>query len=391
MKVGIVTYYFDPVINPRAFRALELAREFAVRNIDTTVFVPDLKHDYTSLCARYNFKVYPIAPGFWLNSQTRIIPDTSTGKLETEPTLSSPPKVNLLSKIKRLVVRNFFPGGFNFEYAFTASKVLKRIDDFDLVISIGLPISSHLAVSRAYRSVRNKPVLFADYGDPYSFSKIINPPKWHRFMERKMLRPFDYILTPTEKAISSFLYFKKPDQIKVIPQGVNQKNVRLQVPIKRTNGPRFIFAGNFYLGIRDPYEILQFLVELNEDFEFVIYTNTKDHTNMSLVQPYEKLLGNKLLIRHLLEREACIYEMSGADFLVNISNTVDEHSPSKLIDYCLTKRPVFSYVPGKFIKSIFEKFLNGNYEDDLGKKIDISAFDIEKIVNDIIELSQNVK
>ncbi|MBK9193326.1 MAG: hypothetical protein IPM77_18570 [Crocinitomicaceae bacterium] len=293
--------------------------------------------------------------------------------------------------MKYWFVRNFYPGGFNFEFAFTASRQLKKsVADFDLIISIGLPVNSHLAVSRAINKKQHRAVLMADYGDPYSFSKIIRPPKWHRFMEKRMLKKFDFILIPTEKAIPSFLYFKKEEQIKIIPQGVRQKDIKLKKYESKGTIPHFIFAGNFYTGVREPSEILDFLKTSERQFQFTIYTNVNDQVNMSFLHPYLNHDEKRFIVRDLLERDTCIFELSGADFLVNISNTVDEHSPSKMIDYCLSKRPVYSYVPGKFDASRLEDFMDGNYFHDAAKNVNISSFDIERIVNEIVKLTQEV-
>lgn len=356
--------------------------------------MPDLEYDYTKYKEVYGFNVITVLPGFLLNSKKRL-----KQQKEFEPEKNSSTNViseakrkkGIITKLKLWFVRNFYPGGFNFEYAFTASKQIKKsVSDFDLIISIGLPVNSHLAVKRAVNKKRHKAVLMADYGDPYSFSKIICPPKWHRLMEKRMLKKFDFILIPTEKAMGSFRYFKEDKKIKIIPQGVRQKDLRLKNYQGRGVVPHFIFAGNFYAGVRDPFEILNYLKSTDRPFLFTIYTNIHDEVNMSFLRPFNNEDEKRIIIRGLLDRDDCIYEMSGADFLVNISNTIDEHSPSKLIDYCLSRRPIFSYVPGKFNSTELENFMNGNYTNDAGKSVDISSFNIERIVNEIIKLTEEL-
>ncbi|MBK9590973.1 MAG: hypothetical protein IPO32_05510 [Crocinitomicaceae bacterium] len=256
------------------------------------------------------------------------------------------------------MIQTFYPGGFSFEFAFTCSKVLaKDSKPFDLIISVGLPISAHLAVARARRSNKSLcKTAIADYGDPYSFSKIINPPYFHRWLERRMLKKFDFILTPTEKGVSSFLYFKQRSFIKVIPQGFDFSDVKLTTETKRDSSVKFCFAGNFYQDVRNPKELLDFLSKVQSDFTFTVFINTRDPANGKLLEPYLDLLKNKLAVKSFLPRLDCIYEMSQADFLVNISNTKEEHTPSKLIDYKLAKRPIFSYTPGNFKSEIASAF-----------------------------------
>ena len=71
MRVGIVTYFFHPVLNPRAFRALELSKELSKQGHEVIVYVPDLNQDYSLLQSQYNFKVIQVEPGFYLNKKSR--------------------------------------------------------------------------------------------------------------------------------------------------------------------------------------------------------------------------------------------------------------------------------------------------------------------------------
>jgi hypothetical protein len=387
VRVGIVTYFFHPVLNPRAFRALELSKELSKQGHEVIVYVPDLNQDYSLLQSQYNFKVIQVEPGFYLNKKSRQQSLTPSSKpIGSDMQVA---KQGLFKKIKTWLIQTFYPGGFSFEFAFTCSKILaKDSKPFDLIISVGLPISAHLAVARARRSNKSLcKTAVADYGDPYSFSKIINPPHFHRWLERRMLKKFDFILTPTEKGISSFLYFKEKSFIKVIPQGLDFSEVKLATEKKRDSEVNFVFAGNFYQDVRNPKELLDFLSKVRSEFKFTIFINTTDSTNAQLLEPYLDLLKSKLVVKPFLPRLDCIYEMSKADFLINISNTMEAHTPSKLIDYKLAGRPIFSYTPGAFKPEVATAFLNRNYEFDTASEIDLSTFDIRKIVADILALT----
>ncbi|MBI3133433.1 MAG: glycosyltransferase [Bacteroidetes bacterium] len=393
MRIAIVSYFFHPVLNPRSFRAFELGKELARRGHHVVFFVPDTGVDYTALEKTNNFKVNTVEPGFYLNKKNRN-PVQQQQPVQTQPeTVAARP--GLVKKLKAKIIRWFYPGGFNFEFAYTCSKVLKKQSQpFDLVISVGLPICAHLAVSKARR--RNKQFsrcCIADYGDPYSFSKIINPPYFHRWLERRMLKQFDFILTPTSKGVHAFRYFKPDEKIKVIPQGFDFTQIKRAdtVVIDKSKPVHFVFSGNFYKEARNPKELFEFLTSTNRDYCFTLFINTGDSENREIIAPYLDKMGARLVVKPFVERLECIYEMSKADFLVNISNTHDEHTPSKLIDYKLTGRPIFSYVPGKFDPQVMAAFMDKNYVHDLAPEINLEPFDIRNVVDGIMKLTTGSK
>lgn len=387
MKIGIVTYFFPPDLNPRSFRAFELAKEFSKQGHEVRVYVPDHDQDFRAICNSHGFAVIKVPPGFYLNKKSR---NRQIEKNDTNH-LPSPKKISpsLLSKFKAWLIRMLYPGGFNFEFAFTCSKVLvNEKQEFEILLSIGLPICSHLAISRARRKKKNLAnFAVADYGDPYSFSEIIKPPRFHRWLEKKMLRQFDYILTPTDNGVDSFLFFKDRNHIKVVPQGINFGDVKVSTSHNNEKTIHFIYAGNFYEGARNPFELFDYLSTLEINFKFSVYTNIVDEANSRIIQAYRTKLNGKLEVKPYIERLDCIYEMSKADFLVNISNTTMAHTPSKLIDYKLAGRPIYSYTPGHFYSDKLDAFLSRNYQFDFSTEIDLERYNIKNIVGTILNLT----
>lgn len=397
IKIGIATYFFPPVINPRAFRVLELARYFARIGHEVTLFVPDWRHDYTSLEQENGFHVRKVEPGFWLNRYDRLaakgyLPEDQSKSAESQKKTASaqadarPGKSSWLNEVKTFFVQTFYMGGFSFEYF---RPLARAINDpatrYDLFISVALPMSPHLGTALAHRKNRSlAKVLVAEYGDPYSFNTEIRPPFFHRWLERWMLKSFDYITVPIQKAMPAFLPFKAADKIKVIPQGIDFSRIKTGT-YKKNPVSTFIYAGNFYQDIRNPKELISFLLKKKAGFRFLIYTNTADLKNMSLIQD---LIGEdpRFEVHPLIPREACIFEMSQADFLVNIENTTTAQQPSKLIDYYLAARPIFTYKPGNFDPDMFDPFLQGDFLHDIRDSIKIDAFSIEKVGEAFLQL-----
>src|SRR5699024_10525534 len=118
----------------------------------------------------------------------------------------------------------------------------------------------------------------------------------------------------------------------------------------------FIYAGGFYENIRDPRPFLDYISTLDVDFRFVVYTKGK-----SLLKGYEDKLKGKLIVKDYIPRLDIIKVMSQADFLVNFENGTAVQSPSKLIDYALSQRPILSIDSLNPDKSKVDEFFNKNY------------------------------
>ena len=99
---------------------------------------------------------------------------------------------------------------------------------------------------------------------------------------------------------------------------------------------------------------------------------------------YRGLLGSKLQIQYGVERAKLIYELSQCDFLVNVGNNNSTQLPSKLIDYGITKRPVFHCTADHFDQKVFEQFLAGDYSAAI--PIDIAPYAITTIAQQFKKL-----
>ena len=252
-----------------------------------------------------------------------------------------------------------------------------------------MPINSHVAVWRGFRFRRRKGGVFiADYGDPYSYKQGQLAPRLHRWLEKRMLSKFNHILVPTEIMVSTFEKLKNKSAIHVLPQALNLNafETAKELSSAKDNVVNLYYAGNFYSDIRNPKELFRHLIDSKLNFVFHVFTNTKDSDNMGILRTYAKQLNTRLVVRHLLPREECIYEMSKGDFLVNVSNSTSNQLPSKLIDYKLTGRPIYSYSPGNFDGDLFNEFMSGNNMNDQSKHIDITSFDISKAIKKIESL-----
>lgn len=363
MKIAIVTAVFAPSSTPRALRATELAKEFGKQGHSVTVF-----------------------------NCTKIVGDEPPAMENVEyidlniRTLSNKGVITNIKRNKFTV--KIFNWVKNVAFYWTLSTWMVYLrglknkfhsnEKYDLLISIGLPFTIHWGISTMFNGHNLANCYVADYGDPFSMGNInIRVAKYFRIIEKRVINKFDYISIPTEKALSTYKWLKPEDKIKIIPQGFNFDNVEIGT-YTSNDIPTFAYAGIFYPDIRNPKHLFEFLLSLEFDFRFVIYTTISNSDSYSCILPYISKLKDKLVIKDFVPRKILIKELSLMDFIINMNNLSTNQVPSKLIDYALSRRPIFSCSPNYLDENEFVRFCSGNYEGQ--EKVDLNRHDIKSIV-----------
>lgn len=347
MKILIISYFFYPDINARSFRATELAKEFSRTGHSVTVL--------TKEPARLE-GIEIIAP---------LKKDTFFNKLFNKKTLS---------------------------FAWDVVATLKRRSEFDLILSIGLPISTHLG-TYFYRIINaDKTVTtVADYGDPFYPTFEGTKKTIVKYLEKCILQKFDFITVPIQEALPIYRELKPAEFIKVIPQGIDYKNIQISTAPDNTT-VTFAYAGIFYEHLRNPKVLLDYLAHKDEDFRFIIYTDLGNPQNMSLLNPYREVLRHKLILHDLVKREQCIFELSKADFLIYQENTTSGQKSSKIIDYLITRRPIFTFDQDHFSSQEFELFFHKQDHTDITSYTDtLKTYDIAHIAQEFLTLASSIK
>ena len=111
------------------------------------------------------------------------------------------------------------------------------------------------------------------------------------------------------------------------------------------------------------------------------FLDTKD---VSIFPNYIKLLGSKIEIRPYITRDKLLLELSKMDFLINFENKSVVQSPSKLIDYALSKRPILNINCTTLNEIKFIEFISGNYSSQ--DSIEIDKYNIETVAQQFINL-----
>jgi len=375
MKILIVTGNFYPELHPRAFRSTELACKFASdgHNVHVCLLRTIMGFDYNKYAIKNNLTIQNLN----LYSQTN---------LSRELYKTANPIALSLLKVYRFLL-NYFLDGSLFINSSKIKKHLNLTNDLDLVISISTPFMNHLAVASARKYMNNLHAKFvADSGDPFYRSQQTKRAPYFYCVEKNTYKQFDYLVVPAEAAIDAYHGLISTGKIKVIPQGFNMQNIKLAKYIV-SKKITFAYSGVFYNDIRNPKFLLDFLVELDKDFLFEIYLRHRDESITNILNQYILLLGNKLNVTYAIKRDDLLYRLSAADFLINIDNLTTTQIPSKLIDYAITKRPIFTCNSKDFDKNKFIRFLNKDYKDSL--KIDITPYDINNVANQFLDLLNN--
>jgi len=362
-KVLIISQNIFPANSPRANRATELAKELGRQDHNVILY---------AALGRYNYEAFEAETGISVRNIAGLkhITSTSTGNNK---------KVH--HKIGEILFRSLleYP---TIEYLRAIPDLLrKEKDNFDILITIGMPHPIHWGTARYIKSLKGskKFTWIADCGDPYMGNPFRKKMFYFKYLEESFCEHADYITVPVESAIEAY-YPQFRDKIKVIPQGFQiSKNKEIDEP--ENDVPTFMYAGVFYKDKRDPRALLNYLVDIKKDFKFIVHTRSQ-----AILEPYKQKLGKKLVVEDYLPRTELLSKMQTMDFLINVANISNVQSPSKLIDYAISGRPVYETKSGEIDKTILDEFLEGNYEHSL-KLPDLEQFNIKNIARKFIELS----
>jgi hypothetical protein len=364
-KILIIGPDFFPLISPRSFRTTELAKEMANTGNFVTIITKKKIDLHDEFEKKHNVIIKDIGT---------IYSDVKEGEK--------------ISFTKKVFLKILFMTGISpffdfphFLYMFKVIKALKKEDNYDLLISIAMPHSIHWGVAYVInkkKSLTSKWI--ADCGDPFMGNPFHKKAFFFKYLEMFFCKKADYITVPVKEAISAY-YPEFKRKIKVIPQGFNFEKDREYISDYRVNKvPTFAYAGVFYENKRDPRQLLSYLNTLTIDFKFIIYSKS-----ISLLTPYVLKSKGKIVLKDYIPRNQLLSELSTMDFLININNVGSVQSPSKLIDYYLSNRPVLTIENGKFSPELMDSFIVGNYINS-HKFSNMNEYDIRYVSNAFLTL-----
>lgn len=362
MKILIISQNSYPLQGPRAFRTQELSEELARQGHDVTLYTVHGGIDYTEYEKATEVKMRDIKPRFPLTANDGVN------------------RVKLKDRLLIKLLGRWLQYPFC-ELHFKVDKILQKEKNVDLLITIAYPHTIH---SGAARSKRKHPASFpkkwiADCGDPFFLNPFIKAPKYLEKYERSWCEAVDYIAVPTEGSKDGY-FPEYQDKIRVIPQGFDFSKTPITEYVKN-EVPTFVFCGSVYPGKRDVRSFMNFLLKWDKPYKFKLLMHSP------LDAKYETESSGQIQYITGKGRKEVIMECSKADFLINVINPNSSQTPSKLIDYGISGRPVLDISNDFSEQRQFEEFCNGNFSSQhLIPNLD--QYRIENVANQFIQLTK---
>jgi hypothetical protein len=273
--------------------------------------------------------------------------------------------LKFLKKIYRFFYKFFAWPDYTMFWVFSIWKNRKKIDfNYDVIISVSLPFSSHVAAYIINKEKRKKWIM--DIGDPFSLkSNAFENNKYfykslNYFFENKFFKMADQIVFTHKDASLEHKEFFNINNEKIEignPISAFSKNVYQSSKTYNYNIEpiKIGYFGILTKGVRSPNEVLKYFQNL--DYVFHWYTNP-DSKNMILQNNIDQ---NKHFFFDMVPRnEALEIMVTSFHCLLSIGNLNASQLPSKVIEYISTGKPVihFAEIANDPVIKISEKFKN---------------------------------
>ncbi|ASS89467.1 hypothetical protein [Aeribacillus pallidus] len=333
-SVLIVGYWYLPNNSARTFHTQGLINSLLDHKYNVDLVVPSENNNISVIKISDQFTIHKIKKGFLLNkpSNSRMYSNN----------------LEIKNSFKHFLKKFIWPDK-TIEWTINSYRYINKnlnISNYDCLITIGLPISSHIT-GALIKKLKPSIIWLADYGDPYTHNparskekRAIDP-----VLEKMIIKEANYIIIPHSETLKAYTDLNIPrEKIRVIPQLFQYTPVSADYFIndKLTN---LIYAGTLYEDIRNPKEFL--LGYLNafkkrkdlslhffgEERDFYYFfkqiTNCNPATYNIRVNPY-------------IPRNELLDIFKKMDILVNINNKSSLQLPSKLIDYVHSGKPILN-------------------------------------------------
>lgn len=372
MKIVVISSFFYPRVHPRAFRATELAKEFARQGHCVNVITMNTvdNFDYNAFEQDYNIKIVHLT----------IFKNDGTAIAASKNDSPSVWKTFFRYMVYYLLCGKMFKYTYQIYHALLQQKC---IEDADMVIALSTPFYIHHGFSKYIKKKGKRFVAVADSGDPFFYSKQGKLAIWFKYIEKNVYKQMNYLTIPTANAKSLYTPLIPENKIRIIPQGFDMSHLNLYQG-EFSNKIRIAYAGVFYWDIRNPEFLFRYLDKCQENYEFCLFMRYRDARFEQVLAKYPNL-QKRTIVKFNIPHDDLIYELSKMHFLVNIENLSNTQMPSKLIDYGMTRRPILSCNEMNFSVDVMNRFMKGDYQDSY--EVNIDDYNIINIVRKFLELT----
>ena len=357
-KYLIVTHQFLPHTSPRTTRWKLLVDELVLQGHEVTVVTG------TKQTSQDN-RIKTIFVGNSTASNVVVSLRNQSNTLSKKKRL----KVifyKLLKKVYRFAIRNFAWPDYTMFWLLSIFNARKKLDlEYDVIISVSLPFSSHIAGYMINKKI-GKPWIM-DIGDPFTLKKTAPENnsflygRLNKFYEKKFYHQASQILFTHEDAMKTHINeFQIQESKAVVGQPISKFQEDLYELSKNydygTKDIKFGYFGIFTQGVRTPDNFLESLRKL-KDYEMHWYINSDSES----ILKKNILDSSKHNYHSQVPRDEAL-ELMTTSFhcLVSVGNLNPNQIPSKVIEYIATGKPVvhFAEIKDDPVIPIAEEFDN---------------------------------
>ena len=255
---------------------------------------------------------------------------------------------NSLKKIYRFIVKTFAWPDYSMFWLISIYKNRRKLKlDYDLLITVSLPFSSHIAGYLINKKNNKKWVM--DIGDPFTLKKDAPENNYllygalNKYFENKLYSLADKIMfTHNDAMYTHKEYFKLPDGKVIVANPISkfdkeiyQKSLNYNynsLPIK------FGYFGIFTKGVRSPINFLETLRK-KKNIEFHWYVNNDSQSEIIFNNQESESTVHSIVPRN----KALNIMAESMHCLLSIGNLNPTQLPSKVIEYISTGKPVVHF------------------------------------------------
>ena len=229
---------------------------------------------------------------------------------------------------------------------------LNSIDDkIDIMIPASMPFESVIAAQEYCKENNTFKIKLI----PYLFDQFVDNESLHRIKINKLIKRNRHLKIEKDILVNSNSilimkqlekYFNKnyPEYehlFHVVEHPLIVKQKKLSYNRDRDNIDKFIYAGSFYKGIREPEYLLKVFDLCLEkiDGRLELYTFGNCYRN---INNYSQI-NDKIKNNGIIPSNKVIDIIGEADYLVAVGNTISNQVPSKIFEYLSFGKPIIYF------------------------------------------------
>ena len=340
-KILIVTHQYLPHVSPRTTRWKLLVDELITKG-----------HSVSILTGMYpDFDTNNLEVLYFGNKNNINIVSNLREKSKQITSGDSIKKLfyGVLKKVYRFFINYLAWPDYSMFWLYQVYKNKNNISkDYDVIISVSLPFSSHIAAYLINKKVK-KPWIM-DIGDPFSLK--LDAPENNRFLysglnkryEKKFYSIADNILFTHQDALDSHKKFFDIQSNKLIVANPisNFDNELFNNALSYDYSSRPIkisYFGIFTQGVRSPESFLE-LVKKNNELEFSWYVN---EDSKKIIKSCDINDDKHIFYSQVSREEAQKLMVNSTHCLLSIGNKNPNQIPSKVVEYLATGKPIIHF------------------------------------------------